>query len=83
MDYFISQSDYTSIYGVILSDKVGKVEAVQSDGIVRRDEVTDQFFAIFSQKGAVFCELRVLGKDNELVDDIKIELATSLGKNCP
>lgn len=62
---------YSTIYGRVLSDEVVAVEAVQEDGAIVREVITEPFVLLSSDgKGNAFCEIRVIGKNETLLKRI-------------
>jgi len=70
---YTAPTGYTALYGRILSEKVSAVTAVQNDGGIVRDEADDGFFALFSARGTIFCQLQAVDQNNEVLKRIDIE----------
>lgn len=73
VEYSISKSSepghdrYTILYGQVLKSKVTAVEATFDNGQVVRDRGDDGVFALLSPGATGICELRIIGKDNQIL----------------
>lgn len=63
-----SQGDrYTLVYGQILSPQVAAIEATFDNGQVVRASGDAKTFALLSANSSRICELRIFGKDNQIL----------------
>ncbi|HEY9907925.1 MAG TPA: hypothetical protein V6D18_10035 [Thermosynechococcaceae cyanobacterium] len=58
---------YAILYGQVLKPKVTAVEATFDNGQVVRDESGNGVFALIAPGSSTVCELRVLGADNQIL----------------
>ncbi|MGI0487047.1 hypothetical protein ACN4EK_16525 [Pantanalinema rosaneae CENA516] len=73
IEYGISRSQsqegdrYTILYGQVLTPKVKAVEATFNNGMVLQQRTVNGSFALLSPDATDICELRILGKDNQIL----------------
>lgn len=73
IEYGISRSQsregdrYTILYGQVLAPKVKAVEATFNNGTVLRQFTVSGSFALLSPGATDICELRILGKDHQIL----------------
>jgi len=73
IDYGVSRSQlegsdrYLILYGQILNPRVAAVEVTFNNGQVLRDQGVDGAFALVSPGATGICELRILGRDNQIL----------------
>jgi hypothetical protein len=58
---------YAILYGQVLKSKVAAVEATFDNGQVVRDHGDDGVFALLSPGATGICELRIIGRDNQIL----------------
>ncbi|HEY9615790.1 MAG TPA: hypothetical protein V6C64_03045 [Microcoleaceae cyanobacterium] len=73
VEYGISRSQsregdrYTILYGQVLTPKVKAIEATFNNGVVLQQSTVSGAFALLSPGATDICELRILGKDNQIL----------------
>lgn len=58
---------YAILYGQVISKKVEAVEVTFDNGQILRDESSNGVFALVSPSATGVCELRVIGADNQIL----------------
>lgn len=73
IEYGISRSAsqegdrYTILYGQVLTPKVKAIEATFNNGMILRQPIANGSFALLSPDATDICELRILGKDHQIL----------------
>lgn len=87
IEYGISQSPdqsadrYTILYGRVLKPKVAVVEATFDNGKVVRDRPSNGVFALISIGATSICELRVMGPDNQILQQIDLLVPREISRS--
>ena len=74
------QENYTLIYGKVLHKKVAAIEATFDNGMILRDRIENQVFALMAPGATGVCELRVLGSDNQILRQEDLAMPKRLAK---
>jgi hypothetical protein len=89
VDYRISRSVYqgrdrfTIVYGQVLKPTVATIEATFDNGTILRDFGQDGVFALLAPGATGVCEVRMLGSDNQILQQVDLAPPQNLMQNSP